>query len=167
MTTQILGFSGEYRFLSNFYPSPIVWNGKTYPSNEHFFQAAKAATEEDHELVRTQTNPTQAKRAGRGVQIRPDWEKIKVDIMTLGLFLKFTQNEHLKERLLATGDAYLEETNHWGDTYWGKVGLEGQNMLGRLLMRLRDTLNEREMSEEDKAEFDRGFNDYHDLSEGP
>lgn len=166
MTDQILSFTGEYRFLSNFYPSKFIWKDREYISNEHFFQAMKAATDEEHEYVRASSNPSEAKRRGRQVTLCEDWEKNKVDVMTLGLVLKFNQNPELRQKLLDTGDAYLEEGNTWGDTFWGKVGLQGMNMLGRLLMDLRTAIRDAEADSED-PEFDRGFNEYHNLQEGP
>lgn len=90
----------------------------------------------------TQLRPSAAKKLGRRVQLRPDWEDVKVGIMEEIVRAKFTQNEVLKWRLIATGEAYLEEGNTWHDTCWGvdsKTG-EGQNHLGRILMKVREEL---------------------------
>ena len=81
---------------------------------------------------------------GRRVKLRPDWEQVKVGLMEEIVRAKFTQNEDLKQRLLATGDKRLAEGNTWGDTFWG-VDLRsgrGENHLGRILMRVRDELKE-------------------------
>ena len=158
MTTAITSFSGEYRFLSNFYPSTIFHVGKTYISNEHFFQAFKATSEHDHEKVRTCSSPGEAKKIARSIDLRPDWESVKLDVMLLGLRLKFTQNYELRKRLLATGDAHLEEGNTWGDTVWGTVNGQGQNLLGKDLMYIRDEMKKLEQIQ--NLEFNRGFNDY-------
>ena len=56
---------------------------------------------------------------------------------------KFTQHEDLKRRLLETGDEELQEGNNWYDTYWGvdiHTG-KGLNMLGKILMRIREELS--------------------------
>ena len=92
----------------------------------------------------TEMRPSRSKNAGRQVQLRPDWEDVKVGIMEEIVRAKFTQNEYLKWRLIATGDAYLEEGNTWHDTCWGvdaKTG-EGQNHLGRILMKVRGELKD-------------------------
>ena len=86
--------------------------------------------------------PVQSKKAGRRVRLRPDWEEVKVGIMEQIVRAKFTQNEVLKWRLIATGEAELVEGNSWHDTCWGvdtKTG-EGQNHLGRILMKVRQEL---------------------------
>jgi len=102
----------------------------------------KARSERSRKRIRDADTPYLAKKRGRSVNIREDWEEVKVDIMRKGLKAKFTQNESLKQKLLKTGDAYLEEGNDWGDTFWG-VDLDtgkGQNHLGKMLMKLRDDL---------------------------
>ena len=134
-------FRGEYFFLSNFYEAPVTYQGLTYGSNEAAFQAQKCLSEAER-LEFTALRPSDSKRRGRKVQLRPDWEQVKLGIMEDIVRAKFTQNEDLRAMLLATGDAVLEEGNSWNDTFWGisrKTG-RGQNHLGRILMRVREEL---------------------------
>ena len=136
-------FRGEYAFLSNFCEVPVTYKGLTYGSNEAAFQAQKCMTEEE-KMEFTQLRPSASKKLGRRVKLRPDWEEVKVGLMEEIVRAKFTQNEELKALLLATGEAYLEEGNTWHDTCWGvdaKTG-EGQNHLGKILMKVRDELKE-------------------------
>ena len=69
--------------------------------------------------------------------MRTDWEQIKVGVMKDLVLQKFTKHKELKEKLLATGDAYLEETNTWNDIFWGVCKGKGQNHLGKILMEVR------------------------------
>jgi len=134
-------FRGEYAFLSNFWEVPVTYKGLTYGSNEAAFQAQKCMTDEEKTTF-TLLRPSDSKKKGRRVQLRPDWEAVKVGIMEEIVRAKFMQNEDLKWRLLSTGDAYLEEGNTWHDICWGvdaKTG-EGQNHLGRILMKVREEL---------------------------
>ena len=135
----ICGFFDEYRFLSNFYEVPVEYDGITYRNNEAAFQAQKCQTEEE-KLDFAELSPSMAKRLGRKVQLRPDWEEVKVGIMEEIVFAKFEQNEELVKLLLDTGDRILEEGNTWHDTFWG-VDLKtrkGKNNLGKILMKVRD-----------------------------
>ena len=134
-------FRGEYAFLSNFWEVPVTYKGLTYGSNEAAFQAQKCMTEEEKQPF-TEMRPAKSKKAGRQVQLCPDWEDVKVGIMEEIVRAKFTQNEDLKELLLATGELVLEEGNTWGDTFWGVDAKtrEGRNHLGRILMRVRKEL---------------------------
>ena len=139
--SMINDFHGEYLFLSNFYEAPVTWEGLTYPSNEAAFQAAKVLTREER-LPFTELNPTKAKRRGRQVTLRPDWEQVKTGVMEEVVRAKFTQNPDLAARLLATGDAQLVEGTTWGDTCWGidlRTG-KGENRLGIILMKVRAEL---------------------------
>lgn len=135
-------FKGENRFLSNFFAVPIMYEGLEYPSVEHAFQAAKTLNQEERVNFTTNKNPVMAKRMGRKVKLRADWEKVKVGIMRELVMLKFSQ-EPLKGMLLATGNERLEEGNKWNDRFWGvcppRSG-RGENMLGKLLMEARDKL---------------------------
>ena len=134
-------FRGEYAFLSNFWEVPVTYKGLTYGSNEAAFQAQKCMTDEEKTTF-TLLRPSDSKKKGRRVQLRPDWEAVKVGIMEEIVRAKFTQNEDLKQMLLDTGDAVLEEGNTWHDICWGvdaKTG-EGQNHLGRILMKVREEL---------------------------
>ena len=141
----IVEFDGDYAFLSNFYPSSIYHDGITYPTNEHFFQAMKTLDIDERKAIAAADTPGKAKRMGRNVKLRPDWEKIKVDVMRLGLILKFTDAE-LAEKLIATGDEELVEGNWWCDQTWGSctcpkhIRTPGRNLLGMLLMELRKDL---------------------------
>lgn len=85
------------------------------------------------------STPGLAKKMGRSVSLRPDWEDIKDDVMLEGLYRKFADDE-LAEWLLDTGDEELIEGNWWGDRYWGVCNGVGQNKLGKLLMKVREEL---------------------------
>lgn len=136
----IRGFSGEYRFLSNFWERPVpMLNGLTFPSAEHAYQACKTIVPAEWQRILRCTTPGQAKRVGRQLTLRDDWEQVKVQAMGVTLRQKFTDPE-LAKMLLRTGDIELIEENNWGDTYWGQCGGKGQNMLGRLLMHEREHL---------------------------
>jgi len=136
-TAPIDEFKREYRFLSNFWPSR-VFNGHWYPTVEHAYQAAKCLHKQDELAIRNADSPGMAKRLGSKVAIRPDWDAIKLEVMADLLWQKFVLNPELRAKLLSTGDRELIEGNTWGDTFWGKCGQQGQNHLGKLIMRLRD-----------------------------
>jgi len=130
-------FSGNYRFLSNFYPAIIIHHGITYPTSEHLYQAAKTTDFELRKKIAALPTPGNAKRAGRNLKIRANWDDIKVVIMKQIVLMKFKQNPKLISMLTATGNAYLEEGNTWGDKFWGVCGGVGENHLGEILMDVR------------------------------
>lgn len=133
----ILEFSGRWRFLSNFHPSQIEHEGITFATVEHAFQAAKTLDFASREEVARQTTPGRAKRAGRRLELRPDWEIIKFGLMKTLVVLKFTTHPQLASQLLSTGNRHLEEGNRWGDTVFGTCDGVGENRLGRTLMEVR------------------------------
>lgn len=122
------------------FPTDIRFEGLTYPSSETAFQAAKCLDMKDRKAF-IHLNGYQAKKKGRKVNLRPDWESVKIDIMHQILKQKFS-NPSLKQKLLDTENAELIEGNTWGDTFWGvdiSTG-KGENHLGKLLMQVRDEL---------------------------
>ena len=134
--TKITSFKNEFFFLSNFSPSVIFVNGKKYNTVEHAYQAAKTDDEALKEAIRLCPTPGKAKKLGRTVPIRSDWEDIKLDVMRKLIRQKF-ENPFLRPLLLVTEDAELIEVNYWHDTCWGMYRGEGQNWLGRMLMEER------------------------------
>lgn len=152
--------SNAYRFLSNFYQgAPIVSGPYTYRTGEHMFQAYKARSKSDHLMVVTQGSAAEAKQAGKHMlRLRPDWERVKYDVMRLVLASKFTLQRDEGQRLLDTGDALLIEGTYWNDQVWGVAlpkilegGVKpdpgegwgyapGRNWLGVLLMARRAEL---------------------------
>jgi len=133
MTDKIDSFRGEHFFLSNFYIEP---DGTCV---EMEFQASKCTNDTDIQFVMGSATPGEAKKRGRQVELRLDWEKIKVGQMLSLLRHKFS-NPILGAMLLATGDTLLVEGNGWGDTFWGVCNGKGKNMLGVLLMVVRSEL---------------------------
>ena len=134
--TAIRSFTGEYRWLSNFYGVEVEMDGMIYTSTEHAYQAAKTFNVEMRRTIRLATTPGQAKKLGRRVDLRPDWESVKLLIMENLLRQKFS-NPGLRQKLVDTGISTLVEGNTWGDTFWGQVNGVGKNHLGRLLMKIR------------------------------
>lgn len=130
-------FKDEYFFLSNFYEAPITYCGITYKNNEAAFQAQKCRNKEDR-ISFADLNPSDAKKLGRKVELRKDWEDIKISVMREIVSAKFDQNPDLSKKLIETADEYLEEGNDWGDRIWGTVDGKGANNLGRILMEERE-----------------------------
>ena len=137
--SMIVSFTGEHRFLSNFYPSPIEMYGDIYPTVEHAFQAAKAAMVIDRQRIRNASSPALAKSLGREVLLRPLWDSMRLSVMERLLERKFAIPA-LRAMLLGTGNQELIEGNTWGDTFWGICHGQGDNQLGKLLMKIREEL---------------------------
>lgn len=136
MNNSIICFRGYYFFLSNFYRKSFLWNYRRWKTAEHAFQAAKALSDEDRELIRKSKHPMEARRLGQRVHIRPDWDLVKLNVLKSILEAKFS-DPNLKRRLLKTGDKYIGEEN-FSDSYYGLVDGQGKNHLGKILMQLRD-----------------------------
>lgn len=139
----ITSFQGEYRFLSNFYPCEVGYEGMRFPTVEHAYQAAKTLDPIQRLAISKCATPGQAKRMGRTVIMRTDWNRVKNQIM-LGLVRQKFANKELQELLLSTYPDTLIEGNTWGDRYWGAVLTNGQwqgrNELGRILMNVRSEI---------------------------
>lgn len=133
----ILAFQGPYRFLSNFWPAPVRYGGILFPTTEHAYQAAKSNDRNEAVRVSLLKSPGDAKRVGRTLTVRPDWEQVKEAVMLDVLRLKFALPD-LRRKLLATGSVQLVEGNTWGDRYWGVCNGAGKNRLGVLLMQVRE-----------------------------
>lgn len=129
---------GEF---SNFYPSPILVDGRIYPTVEHYYQACKTVTEEKHEMIRCARTAAKTKRMGTRIEVRPDWEEVKLDVMRIGLQAKFHQHPLLARRLLSTGNRPLHEASP-NDRFWGWMDGKGDDFLGRLLTKMREELRE-------------------------
>lgn len=129
-------FRGEHRFLSNFWPVEVVLDGVTYLSVEHGYQAAKTLSPMHRAYVRQAESPGEAKRRGRKVAMRQDWDDVKLEVM-LDLIRQKFRDPTLCGFLLATDNEHLAEGNSWGDSWWGTVDGVGKNHLGRILMQVR------------------------------
>ena len=137
-------FTDKYRFLSNFYPCTITYEGITYPSNEHYYVAMKTTDLPLRKKISEVPTAGQVKRFGRNMEIRPDWDSVKLQVMKYGLEQKFS-DPTLAQMLKDTGDAHLIEGNTWHDNFWGicpcsKCKSLGTNYLGKLLMKVRSEL---------------------------
>lgn len=143
---KVCGFFGMFRFLSNFFPAKVHYEGLDYPSVEHAYQAAKWPENKRQEF--TLCSAAEAKKLGKkapNFNVK-DWTKKKYNVMAILVLQKFTMNQSLKEMLLATENAYLEETNHWGDVCWGvNEDGEGENNLGKILMGVRETIKKNKL----------------------
>jgi len=146
---KIDSFRKDYRFLSNFWPCKIIFSGVQFPSVEHAYQAAKTTNVTKRRNIASLKKPGAAKREGNKLDIREDWEKIKIGIMAFLVEQKFFQTPELGKLLLKTGNRELIEGNHWHDNFWGDcfcqkcTGIEGKNILGRILMSVRKKLQEK------------------------
>ncbi len=132
-------FKGYLAFLSNFFESPFEVNRVTYQTVEHYYQSSKCVDFKEKLMIQNAETPSKAKRLGKKVKIRQDWDIIKDSIMYNGVFEKFRQNVNLAKKLILIDDSDLVEENNWGDLYWG-VDIdtkEGQDKLGAILRRVK------------------------------
>ena len=139
MTIQerILGFKApEYQFLSNFARVWVDLDEWSYFSVEHAYQAAKTLDKKQRKIIFNTVSPGEAKRLGSALVLRQDWHAVKLKVME-DLLRQKVNTEPFKYKLKLTGEAYIEETNWWGDTYWGVCKGVGDNHLGRLIMKIR------------------------------
>jgi len=135
--------SDEFGEFSNFAKFPVKIKKKTWPTSEHYFQAMKFDSKEIQEKIRKCKRPDEAARIGRDrkLKIKKNWDSSRDNVMREVVKAKFTQYEELKALLLSTGDAKLIEHTK-NDDYWADGGDgKGKNMLGKILMEVREKLN--------------------------
>lgn len=146
---QIDRFDGDMFFLSNFYEYEIEYEGIKYPTNEHAFQAAKTLNEAKRREIAQAKTPGIAKRMGRNVELRKNWETIKERVMLECVREKF-KSGIMRQKLINTMPYTLVEGNTWHDNCWGDCvcekckNTEGKNLLGKILMRVRNEIIEEE-----------------------
>lgn len=143
----ITSFEGKYSFLSNFYACQTEYHNVKYPTSEHAYQAAKTANPVQKEAIRKADTPDDAKRLGRRIEIKSNWDEIKDEVMYEIVLNKF-KNKRMQAKLLATENEILVEGNYWHDNYWGSctcpkcLQKPKGNVLGKILMRVRKELKE-------------------------
>lgn len=125
------------------FETPLEHEGLIYYTPEHFYQAMKSTSEMTRELISKQQNGIKAKKVGRIITLRKDWEDIKIKVMFFAQRHRFSDGTAWRTRLQRT-DGEIVETNNWHDNYWGNCicnkckEIEGKNMLGKILMEIRD-----------------------------
>ena len=145
-TQCISEFKGQYRFLSNFYPVFMKYEGVVYRTLEHAYQAAKTTDIDKRIIISNLQYPSGAKKYGKYIDLRPNWDEIKLDIMLELLQLKFKPNTSLGTMLINTYPLLLVEGNNWHDNFWGECRCVKcndcikSNNLGVLLMKVRNIL---------------------------
>jgi hypothetical protein len=141
--SKIIQFSGEHRYLSNFYDkAPFRLFGYAWRNSENAYQAMKSSDQDVWESM-TDLSPFESKKIGKRIYLRHDWDEVKYRTMYLIVKAKFTQNRDIAEMLIATGDCLIEEGNTWGDVTWGISPPDtgtGTNWLGKILMEVREEL---------------------------
>jgi ribA/ribD-fused uncharacterized protein len=145
-------FNGRWRFLSNFYPSVIEFQGIKYPTVEHYYVAMKIKTDQQldgknitlidcREMISRMKDPAKVKQLGKVLKLRKDWDKIKLDTMLWGVREKF-KDQDLRQLLIDTSEHEIVEGNNWGDKFWGVCGGVGENHLGKILMKVREEVKQ-------------------------
>ena len=142
MTISFYTAQGKYGYFSNFSPHGFELDGKYWPTSEHYYQSKKFAETEIQEEIRQAKTPHDAYkiRKDKSKKIRQDWEEVKVDIMRKVVLRKFETHPKIQRILLSTGDEDIVE-NSPTDYFWG-CGADGtgKNMLGKILMEVREQL---------------------------
>jgi ribA/ribD-fused uncharacterized protein len=136
----VIGFLSNFALGYGFEDNDGIW----WDTSEHYYQAMKSPFAEEREEVRKQESPGAAKKKGREINCYADWgEGRKIEAMMMALGYKFSDPE-AKTRLINTSPDYLVEYAPWGDDYWGvDKHYKGKNILGKLLVALREELIEK------------------------
>lgn len=140
----ITNFSSEStRWLSNFYPCDIIFENNHYASVEHAYMSAKSLDPNWKQFCIETEKPGIVKKNSYEIELRSDWNNIKVNVMKECVTQKFSK-EPFCTKLLDTNDEYIQEGNWWNDKFWG-VDLNanppiGKNILGILIMEVRSNL---------------------------
>lgn len=136
----------KYGCFSNFHICPVTFGGITYCNSEAAWQAQKTLNEAERNKF-SKEEPNVAKRHGRCVDLRHDWEDVKYQLMVDVCYAKFSQNPELGKILVETGDEeIIENTTDWHDNIWGNcdcgkcINKPGKNLLGKALMEVREML---------------------------
>ncbi len=138
-------FRKELAFLSNFYEAPFEINGVKYKTVEHYFQSEKATGSKDKEKIIIAKTPADAKRLGKQIELRSDWDEVKDQVMFDGILNKFLQNKDIAEKLIKL-EGEIVEYNKWHDNYWGFClckrcqRKKKLNKVGKILMEVRNLL---------------------------
>ena len=134
-------------YLSNFYPCNVEFDGVVYKSSEAAWQAQKTLDLEQRKKI-CNCSASEAKKLGRHVKLRSDWEDIKYKLMVDVCYAKFSQNKELEDKLKSTGtELLIENTTGWHDNIWGNCECSkctnkiGKNLLGKALMLVRFKLS--------------------------
>ena len=139
-------FRDKYAFLSNMYSCPVHYDGETFPCVETAFQYAKCADENEKEKFINNrgyfVSGFVARKLGQQVKLRDDWQYARLEVMYELLEDKFCHNEGLRQALKDTGDRWIQEDNDWGDTFWGVCNGIGENMLGKMIMEIRQNIQD-------------------------
>jgi ribA/ribD-fused uncharacterized protein len=134
--------STDHSWLSNFYISEMLIDGKKWKTVEHYFQSQKFIDSQYQEKIRSALSPSTAKVLGRSRdhEIKADWDSLRLNVMETAVFEKFQQHSELRGKLVATGSTTLQEISRF-DRFWavGKNG-NGMNNLGRIIMKVRESL---------------------------
>lgn len=135
-------FKGEFEYLSNFHPSKITRWGIEFPTVEHIFVAAKTTDMKLRREIAQISTPAKAKKFGRKLKLRPDWEEVKYQEMREAIRGKFADPRLMHQLQMIEGE--IVEHNTWHDNTWGACTCQRcanrpkQNWLGRLIMEVRD-----------------------------
>jgi ribA/ribD-fused uncharacterized protein len=133
--TKIIGkFRGDYRWLSNFY----IHDEENQLAVEHHYLAAKTTNVHDYRAIITAGSPANAKKISKTLPVRYDWDEVKLTVMEHLIREKFGMSLWLERKLRETEGALIVEGNTWGDKFWGVCDGEGENHLGKIIMRVRD-----------------------------
>jgi ribA/ribD-fused uncharacterized protein len=146
-----------YGAFSNLFRRPVTFEGETFATSEHAYQAGKARKPEVKRWLMEAPSPALLAMAAHGLyywDVAPGWSKTKFDRMRRVLYSKFTQHPDLMDLLLSTGDAKLIETatvDNEVNRLWGEVNGNGRNMLGEMLMELRAQLRIEQLQADEDA----------------
>jgi ribA/ribD-fused uncharacterized protein len=134
-------YTPQFYVFNNFSAHAIDFRGKLYPTCEHAYQATKCTDPQGHDAIRNARSPLQAKRLANDTfraARDPDWSNKKVAVVEEILRAKLAQHPEAQEALRQSGDKEIVEDSPT-DYFWG-TGADGsgQNILGKLWMKLRD-----------------------------